>query len=129
MAFQELQKGHDRKKLVGTASVRKAGSTCFITVSSDIYKKLGEPSFAKFHLGTGEHEGLLLLSPTKARAKNVYTFSPKTRTIPISAAAIGLSGSGNLRTTRLSNQVTEDGLIIDFTSLASKPAEFLEAAE
>lgn len=65
-----------REPLKNTVNVAYPGKGALIfSVSKDVYDKIKQPRYAKLHIGTGEHAGMILLQPAAVKSGSTNTFS------------------------------------------------------
>ncbi|PBB75176.1 hypothetical protein CK227_10310 [Mesorhizobium sp. WSM4308] len=122
MAFHDVERGvfKGAAALISTVQVRISKSTpgtAAITISQDVYKKVGEPMFFNIMLGSGEHSGFIALIPRNSKGASSYkafSTSPtgKACVISISAKKLGLVSKA-IATTKLPFEITSDGIIAD----------------
>jgi hypothetical protein len=122
MAFTEIKtEGWKRPRLVNQVNMRTdVTGTAAFTISEDVLKRLGNPSFLSRLVGSGEHAGMVCFLPKqmpgKATAKLTGIASGKSKQISFPCRLIGLEKLS--RSSRpVPFEITEDGLIVDYCSM------------
>lgn len=138
MAFHEIERGSwkTREALKDTVGVWvSAQGVASITISGDLYKKIGSPAFVKVMLGSGEHSGFVALIPRNmpAGAYKVTKTSAGSAQMKLSITASRLGLLRDKRPTmHLPHEITEDGLIVDLRPIrpvvTREPAHLIKSA-
>ena len=90
-----------------------------VSMDEAIFKKLGEPRFVKVLAGSGEHKGLFIVVPVKAKVENAYTVDRKHYFISVSANRLGVD-LPEVKTTVIKWEIKDEGLIFDLRELMAK---------
>lgn len=138
MAFQEIERGvfQGKEALSNTVSVAVSKSTpsvAAISISADIFKKVGEPMFFNVLIGTGEHSGFIALIPRNTKGASSYKpIRPSSKSLAkfsISAKKLGLVSKA-IGIIPLPFEITSDGIIADIRpARKASVTKILEAAE
>jgi hypothetical protein len=121
MPFQDLKSnrtGGSRDPLTNRVAMQKSKAKhapATISISCDLYNKIGAPGYVRLQSGTGEHEGMLLIRPAGIKSKTTIkvrsTSKNGQRFVSVSGNRLDMEGKG-FRTTVCAHDLVDEGLVV-----------------